>query len=197
LTSGDESYESRIWVSTNDGDSWRDVSLPDSETVVVDGVPYPRTVFRLTDLVWDGETAVWGTDHYLPRRKQEPRGARVLQSIALPLAPGLVATVRWPIRSIVDVGDYLFFLSQGPNDLGATAAERRPGVFLMPKQPPPSAPRLVHLFDVEAYSAVPTGFTYSKASRSAHDGVFFTSRAGTDVFPFGHKLLRWEVTFSS
>jgi hypothetical protein len=197
LSSGDEPEESRIWVSIDDGDSWRDVSLPGCETVPVDGVSYPRTMFRLTDLVWDGETTIWGTDHRLPKKKQEPRGARVLQSAAQPLEPSLVATVNWPIRSVVEVGAFYMFLSQGPNDLAASAADRRPGVFLMPKRPPRSGPRLVHLFDVEAYSAVPTGFTYSRASRIARDGVFFTSRSGTDVFPFGHKLLKWEVTFSS
>jgi hypothetical protein len=196
LSSGDEPHESRIWVSTDDGDTWQDVSHPGCETVAVDGVSYPRTVFRLTDLVWNSATALWGTDHYLPRKKNEPRGARVLQSTGSPLEPGLVATVRWPIRSVVEVGDCYLFLSQGPNDLGASAADRRPGVFLMPKRPPASGPGLIHLFDVEAYSAVPTGFTYSKASRCARDGVFFTARSGTDVFPFGHKLLKWEVTFS-
>ena len=196
LTSGDEPRESRVWVSRDDGDSWQDVSQPQSETVRVDGVPYPRTVFRLTDLAWDGATAIWGTDHYMPSRNREPRGARVLQSPCEDtLAPSLVATVRWPIRNLVEVGDFYFLLSQGPNNLGASAAERRPGVFLMPRRAPPSGPGLVHLFDVEAYSAVPTGFTYSKASRARAYGVFFTSRSGTDVFPFGHKLLKWEVIF--
>jgi hypothetical protein len=197
LTSGDAAHEARIWVSTDDGDSWRDVSHPEFDTVRIDDAPYPRTVFRLTDLVWNGQTAIWGTDHYLPRRNREPRGARMLKSTGMPLEPALVATVRWPIRSIVEMDDFYVFLSQGPNDPGAPPAERRPGVFLMPKQPPPSGPAVVHLFDVEVHSAVPTGFTYSKASRAARNGVFFTSRSGTDVFPFGHKLLRWEMTFSA
>jgi hypothetical protein len=196
LSSGDEPHESRIWISTDDGDSWNDVSHPGCESVPVGGLPYPRTLFRLTDLVWDGEAAIWGTDHYLPRKGHEPRGARVLRGVGRPLEPALVATVRWPIRSVVEVGEFYLFLSQGPNDLGASSEARRPGVFLMPKAAPASGPGLVHLFDVEAHSAIPTGFTYSRASRCACDGVFFTSRSGTDVFPYGHKLLRWEVVFS-
>jgi hypothetical protein len=39
----------------------------------------------------------------------------------------------------------------------------------------------------------PAGFTYSKASRAAKEGVFFTYRSDEDVFDGGHKLLRWRV----
>jgi len=69
-----------------------------------------------------------------------------------------------------------------------------PGVFLMPKKA--ALPQLVHLFDVDVHSQVRTGFTYSRASRAAKDGTFFTYRGGTDAFPAGHKILRWDVTFS-
>jgi hypothetical protein len=71
-----------------------------------------------------------------------------------------------------------------------------PGVYLMPKRPVKGASELVHLFDVEVHSSAKTGFTYSRASRAARNGSFFTFRSSTDVFPFGHKILRWDVTFA-
>ena len=68
----------------------------------------------------------------------------------------------------------------------------RPRVFLVPKGDPT---RMVHLFDVENFAGVTTGFTYSLASRVAKDGVFFTFRGGRDVFDGGPSLLKWRVRF--
>jgi hypothetical protein len=197
LSSGDEADESRLWVSRDDGDSWTDISSTFGSHVAVDGIRYPRSLFRLTDLVWLGEEAIWGTDHYMPGLGGTPRGGKVVRTqTEPPLTPHLVGTTRWPIRNIIDVGEFWILLTQGPFDLGAARDERRPGVYLMPKRPAPDGRTLFHLFDVEAYSPVPTGFTYSKASRKARGGVFFNGRSGTDVFPFGHKLLKWEVILS-
>ena len=192
LASGDYPEESHVWVSRDDGDTWQDESSPLAETVNIDGIPYTRSVFRLTDMAWFGDQVLWGTDQVLPRNKKSPRGARVFQSPANEtLAPALVGTAQWEIRNVVDVGDFFVLLSQGPGKFSDDPGERRPNVFLVPKD----SPRLIHLLDVDVYSSVPTGFTYSKASRAAKDGVFFTSRSGTDVFPFGHKVLKWEFRF--
>jgi hypothetical protein len=40
------------------------------------------------------------------------------------------------------------------------------------------------------------GFTYSRASRSALDGTFFTYRAPYQALPLPHQILRWDVSFS-
>jgi hypothetical protein len=39
------------------------------------------------------------------------------------------------------------------------------------------------------------GFTFSKASRAAAGGTFFSYRAPYHLFPSGHQILRWDVTF--
>ncbi|MBV9570495.1 MAG: hypothetical protein JO056_04555 [Alphaproteobacteria bacterium] len=196
LTSGDSPMESRIWVSKDDGDHWEDLTSRFGDPVMIDGLNYPRTLFRLTDLVWEGDQVMWGTDDYLARNNFPFPGARIFRSPSGHLSPKVAGKAKWQVRNIVDVEPFYIILTQGGLLTDVTPEERRPGVYLIPKTPIPGTPDMVHLFDVDGYSQTRTGFTYSRASRAAKDGIFFTYRAGTDVFPFGHKCLRWEVTFS-
>ena len=195
LTSGDRPAESNIWVSKNDGDGWESLTATFSNQLEIEGVRYPRAIFRLTDLAWDGTDVIWGTDDLLQGTRNDTAGPRVFRSPgAGGLVPRVVGRCRWPIRNIVDVGRCFFLLTQGSIKADARPEEKRPGVFLMPKNS--ASGGVVHLFDAEIHSAIRTAFTYSKASRAAKDGVFFTARSGTDVFAFGHKILKWEVEFS-
>jgi hypothetical protein len=196
LTSGDKPSESKIWVSKDDGDTWQELTSTFGDRVTIDGEKFPRTVFRLTDLFWEEGAVVWGTDDYLSRKQPALSGARMFRSPISSLAPSVTGQVKWPIRNIVDLGDYYLVLTQGCVRSDATVEERMPGVFLMPKKPIESAPGLVHLFDIDVFSTAKTGFTYSRASRAARKGIFFSFRASTDAFPFGHKILRWNVTIS-
>jgi hypothetical protein len=196
LTSGDNPAESRIWISKDDGDRWTDVTASFGETVLLDGMAYPRTLFRLTDLAWENGVVVWGTDDYLARNQFPLPGSRMFRSPADRLAPRPAGKANWPIRNIVDAGAFYLVLTQGCARADATAKEKMPGVYLMPKQRIESAPAMIHLLDVEVYSHNRTGFTYSRASRAAKNGTFFTYRASTDAFPFGHRMLKWDVTFS-
>jgi len=194
LTSGDLPQECHVWVTWDDGDSWDDISVPEQERIEVSGVRYKRDLFRLTDLAWQGGNVIWGTDDYMGGSK--PPGARVFRSVVgRHLAPELVGTGKWHFRNVVDVGDYLLFLSQRSTSSNAPE-DKRPGVYLVPKQPVAGAPAMVHVCDLDAY---PTrdrpGFTFSKASRAAVNGTFFSYRSGEDVFPAGHKILEWNVSF--
>jgi hypothetical protein len=198
LTSGDSPMESEIWTTEDDGATWERITKGHVKHIQLDdGKLYPRTLFRLTDLAWHGDEVVWGTDDYLSSTRKDSPGSRVFRGRRENgLRPRVVGRAGWQIRNLVDIGKYYVFLTQGSNKPNATPEEKRPGVFLMPKTPVPDAPGLVHLFDVEVYSAVRTGFTYSRASRAAKDGTFFSFRAATDAFPFGHKILKWNVSFS-
>ena len=40
-----------------------------------------------------------------------------------------------------------------------------------------------------------SGFTYSRASRAARDGVFYSHRSEKDVFDRPGGILRWELEF--
>jgi len=195
LTSGDSPMESRVYVSKDDGATWHDVTAGYGGHLKFGEAEIPRTLFRLTDLAWVDDQVVWGTDDFLYSVRGTEQGARMFRARCGDLlAPEIVGRGRWQIRNMVDVGDFFFVLTQGCNRADATPEEKRPGVFLMPKRaPPPPAPALIHLFDVPVYGQIRTGFTYSRASRAAKDGTFFSYRAGSDAFPTGHKLLKWEV----
>jgi hypothetical protein len=197
LTSGDAPHQSKIWVTHDDGDTWRDLTA--NSPLTLDGTTYPRSLFRLTDLFWNGSEVIWGTDDVLPGLGTDA-GARVFRSsISSTLVPQPVGRVRWAIRSLVEVGDFLFVLTQGSNQPDTPRAQNRPGVFLMPKHPAGSGPELHQLFDIDDYTGNPAagrGFTYSRASRSALDGTFFTYRAPYQGLPLPHQILKWEVSFS-
>jgi hypothetical protein len=197
LTSGDSPDASRIWVSRDDGDTWVDLTERFADMIELDGVRYPRSLFRLTDLAWTGNDVVWGTDDALRSTKMGVPGARMVRSACgADFAPHVIGPCRWPVRSMVDVGDFFIVLTQASNRPDATPEDRMPNVFLMPKVPVAGAPPIFHLFDVRNHSIVRTGFTYSRASRAAHEGTFFTFRGSTDAFLFGQKTLRWDVAFS-
>ncbi|HSC19862.1 MAG TPA: hypothetical protein VLC74_13215 [Rhizomicrobium sp.] len=196
LTSGDKPAESSIWVSKDDGDSWEEITGQFADRITIAGSEYPRTVFRLTDLVWEGDEIVWGTDDYLGQNRLRSPGSRMFRSNASRLRPTIVGLAQWPIRNIVDVGDFYMILTQSSARPNSTAEERRPAAYLMPKHRSRPGPEMAHLFDLDNFSNSRTGFTYSRASRAARNGTFFTYRASTDAFPFGHKILKWHVRFS-
>ncbi|HVV65697.1 MAG TPA: hypothetical protein VHC42_09515 [Rhizomicrobium sp.] len=194
LTSGDLPHECHVWVSKDDGGSWRDATEELPERFKVDGVVYRHDAFRLTDLAWVEGDVIWATDDTLGASR--PPGARVFRSKAqAPLVPRFVGLGRWHFRSLVDLGDYLLAISQRSNRPQSSEQDRRPGVYLLAKTAPSDAPGFQHLFDLRTFpaGARPAGFTYSKASRAAKEGVFFTYRSDEDVFDGGHKLLRWRV----
>ncbi len=190
LSSGDEPAESKIWVSRDDGDSWQDLTGGFGGMIDIGGESFPRSLFRLTDLAWHDGEIVWGTDDDLRGTRNGTPGPRVFRSACTPLDPQTAGRATFPIRNIIDVGDYFVLITQGG---GNRSPSRKPGVFLTPKKPVESAPALVHLFDVDTRSTGRSGFTYSRASRAAMGGTFFTFRASTDAFPAGPKLLRWDI----
>ncbi len=194
LTSGDLPNECHIWVSKDAGESWNEVSVPKDQYVEASGELYKRDLFRLTDLVWLGDEVVWGTDDYMG--SGVPPGARVFKSrIGGRLKPELVGIGKWHFRSAVDIGDHLLFISQKSNVAHTSRADARPGVYLMPKNRASGAPGLFHVCDLDTYpSRDRPGFTFSKASRAAVNGTFFSYRSSEDVFPAGHRILEWNVT---
>lgn len=195
LTSGDAPHQSKIWVSYDDGDRWHDTTA--GAALTIEGTTYPSSIFRLTDLVWNGPELIWGTDDALAALGSEA-GARVFRSqIAFPLVPQPVGRTKWPIRSIVDLGDFLVVLTQTSTQPAMHPRDNKPGAYLMRKDGAGSA--LVHLFDIETFdprAGAGKGFTYSRASRAALDGTFFTYRAPHQALPSPGQILKWNVSFT-
>ena len=70
-----------------------------------------------------------------------------------------------------------------------------PAVFLLPQKPPAPDMNIHPLFKIDRHGAGRTGFTYSRASRSANNGTFFTFRTPRDVFEAPNRILKWQVDF--
>ena len=182
LTSGDATHECRIWISRDDGDSWTDLTEAFGKFFYIGEVGYPRKIFRLTDMAWEGSDIVWATDDVLAEATDH-RGAGVFRStVGDALDPRLVGRCNWHIRSLVDVGHSYLALSQGCPVPGQNPEAERPGVYLVPKKPPPSGPGVFHLFDVPTPPGTKIKLSASRASRAAKDGTFFSHRSPTDAF---------------
>lgn len=195
LASGDLPSECHIWLSENDGDSWHDVTENLPARFRLGKLHLDRRIFRLTDMRRLDQEILWATDDRLLGTR--PPGASVFRSHIGPvLAPQLVGRGKWHFRNIVDIGAYFILISQRSNARNPPPEDRKPGVYLMPKAVLLDKPPLIHLFDLDTYpSRAGPGFTFSQASFAAKDGVFFSFRSSEDVFPAGHKILRWEVIF--
>ncbi|MBX7248810.1 MAG: hypothetical protein K1X35_07100 [Caulobacteraceae bacterium] len=194
LTSGDRAAEVFVWVSDDDGDTWRDITA--TETVgPLHRNCNPRAVQRLTDQVFHDGWVIWGADDWLGNvgdwdNGDHPRvGSRIFKARADgPWIPEEIGFCGPPIRSIVDVGPAWLFISEAK----AKAVTYRPESWLVFKD---ELNRVHRFVQFDNWAEASTGFTYSRASRKALDGVFFSFRGVRDVFARGPRLLRWEIAF--
>ncbi len=195
LSSGDSAEESRIWKSTDDGDTWIDQTEKFGAAIAIGEESFSRRVFRLTDLTWLGDEIIWGSDDVLRHHdggakaiKNKP-GSRVFRGNPVTgTAPTILGNCGPEVRNIVDAGAFRFVLTQSTHHL---ADGGDPRAFVMTHD----GSALSHLFDIKRMVGGRTGFTYSRASRRAKDGVFFTFRGGHDVFTAPNRILKWQVAF--
>ncbi len=196
LTSGDSDEESRIWRSLDDGESWADQTGAFGALVEAGGFQFSRRIFRLTDLVWAGDDIVWGCDDVLnktarvdARAKGPLFGSRMFRgnpSSGTP--PDVLGRCGPEVRNIVTAGDFEVIITQSSGD-------KPPGVHLMHKTTTAAEPKLCKLFDIDRTSELRSGFTYSRASRAAKDGTFFSFRSAIDVFHGPGRILQWNIDF--
>ncbi len=197
LSAGDRPYECHVWCSDDDGDTWVDVTNADPDIFLPSMRKKKRSIHRLTDMHFDGDHIVWGTDDMLgdldkPAANDESRpGARIYRATLEDgkLKPEQLGWVGLPVRSMIDLGSAWIFLTEAKK----ASYSLRPRVVLVFKDDPH---RAHHLCEIENHSGQPTGFTYSVASRVARNGIFFSNRGGRDAFPTGVGALRWEISFS-
>ena len=201
LASGDDEEESRIWKSTDDGETWRDQTDKFGDTVRIGDETFSRRLFRLTDLAFVGEEILWGCDDVLRRLIVEPRGKRENSAPASRVFRGNPSTGLPPanmgvcgpeVRSMVELRDFYVVITQSSHHFPGNEG---PKVFLLRRDGAPGRDNLCHLFDVERHTNEGTGFTFSRASRTAKDGTFFTFRNRADVFNAPMHILKWQITF--
>lgn len=194
LTSGDRAAEVFVWRSDDDGDSWTDV------TADVLGGPLnrncrPRACQRQTDQVFHDGWMIWGSDDWLGNvgdwdNGDDPAvGSRIFKARTTgEWIPQEIGFCGSPVRSIVDVGPAWIFITEAK----VRAITWRPDTYLVFKD---DLSRVHRFVQIDNWAETSTGFTYSRASRKALDGVFFSFRGVRDVFARGPRLLRWEIEF--
>jgi hypothetical protein len=198
-STGDRSAESRVWESVDHGASWTEVTDPEPDVALHPTFRrFAQSVFRFTDAVVGEDHVIWGSDDWLgpPRLLEDPAtligervGSRLFRSPkSATWRPETIGYVGHPVRSIVDVGEAYLVLTQAKGEAGGF----NPQVVLLSRSEPH---RTTQLMTIDNFTAAGTGLSYSRASRVAKDGVFFTFRLARDAFPDGPRILRWRVEF--
>lgn len=198
LSSGDRTAECFVWRSEDDGDSWIDVTNTEPDVNLPRSMNHrKRSAQRFTDLHFHGDYLIWGADDPLgdldaiaASSDDVKAGSRMYRAKlnGEHLALEELGLVGLPVRSLIDVGPAWIILTEAKQ----AAFSLRPQVCVLFKDEMTT----VHtLFDIENFGGHATGFTYSVASRSARNGVFFSNRNSQDGFPSGVAALRWEVMF--
>lgn len=195
LTSGDRHDEIHVWVSEDDGDSWSEITSRTVKTPLHVSCR-PVSTQRMTDHVFHDGWMLWGADDILGKEPlfgtgEHPRvGSRIFRARAEgPFEPEEIGFCGSPLRSIVDVGPAFLFTSEAKKANVAL----RPRTYLVFKD---ELDRVHPFVELDNYAETGTGFTYSRHSRKARDGVFYTYRGAADVFPRSPRLLRWEIEFA-
>ena len=197
LSSGDRPGECHMWRTDDNGGSWKDVTNPAPDVPLHPlAKNYARAVFRSTDMAVLPDKLIWGTDDILVAHEHfsldasPPMRARIYAAARSDkLEPVELGIGSQPFRNLVDVGPgYLAFTEAKFITLGL-----EPQVFFLSKQPPH---RMQLLFSVPNVRQIGTGFSYSRASRTAVDGRFFSFRGLGDLANQAPRLLQWDVAFA-
>lgn len=197
VTSGDKWWESRIWKSTDNGLSWFEQtnSQPQVDLPISD-VRHRIACQRMTDMIIGPDWLIWGSDDLLGSLSSydyslalaKRSGSRVYRSPkGRQVEPIEIGYVGQPIRKLVDVGPGWLIITEAK----WPTVGLQPQVFFLGKQ----NLDLTYLFNVDNPTSAPTGFTYSRGSNRAKDGVFFTYKAFGDAIASDVRCLRWEVAF--
>jgi len=194
LTSGDRYDEVHVWVTDDHGETWREITSHAVSTPLHESCR-PVSSQRMTDHVFHDGWMLWGADDILGKEPlygtgEHPRvGSRIFRARTDgPFVPEAIGFCGPPMRSIVDLGPAFLFASEAKKP----EVTARPRTFLVFKD---ELDRVHPFVEMDNYGPSGTGFTYSRHSRKARDGVFFSYRGATDVFPHSPRVLRWEIEF--
>lgn len=196
-SSGDVAQENKVWRSEDDGVNWELISRVNPPVRVhASRGKSTQAAYRYTDVIIDRSSLYWGTDDYQgsPEKYttadpiQSRVGSRFYRLDKVGLSIREVGYGGHPFRSIVDVGAGWLMVTE------AKHANVSPGpqLFFRPKDED-HAP--IYLFDLPRAASGLTGLTYSKASRAAAHGRFFSFKLSDDVFRNSSYVLRWDVSF--
>jgi hypothetical protein len=205
LSSGDKPLECRCWRSDDNGATWNEVTNPHPHIALHPLAERSRqAAFRATDMAILPDKLIWGTDDLMIFNDEyklvmaDPEkqvgyplpGSRIfVASKSACLEPQDVAIGGHPFRNFVDVGPgWLAFTEAKYAPIGF-----EPAVYFVAKAAPH---RTQLLFHVPQTRTKGSGFSYSRASRAAVDGRFFSFRGGGDLAAILPRMLQWDVAFA-
>ncbi len=194
--SGDLPRESQIYRSTNDGDTWEDMTGEAVLTGPPSFRPFKQAAYRFTALAFSEQGLYWPTDDWLGQLQHydmmlgqaERTGSRLFFSSrgGSKMDAKEIAYLGYAARSMTDVGKGWIVTTEAKYP----EVSIQPQVFYVPKHAPDEAK---HIFSIDNYAWRGTGFTYARASRHAENGVFFSFRQVSDGFSNNTKVMRWTV----
>lgn len=157
LSSGDTSPHSRVWLSKDDGETWVEVTDPHPAG------KYPQSIHRFTSVIFAKDYLCWATDDLVGTGK-----ARVVKAKrGEPLKVEVVGTLGDECVRNAVITDYgTVFISEAKNRRSAGA-----NIYLFAHEG-----QVVYIGAVsrEANVNLVSGATYSRGSKVAVNGEFFT-----------------------
>ena len=200
LASGDLPRECRIWRTQDHGGTWREVTDP------APSVPLParfegqrQASHRLTSMIVREHDIVWGGDDIMAPYwsaahadfAMREAGAWLFSSPkSEPLSVTARAFLGQPARTMTDVGQGWIITSEAARRY----APLSPQVYFAAKSDPSLCVEIARLSN---HAARGTSLSYSRASRHAAGGVFFSHRLPTDEFESRPSLLKWKFSLGS
>ena len=196
LSSGDRHNECRVWRSSDDGLSWHEATNPEPKVDLGAHQHLAQASQRQTDVYITKDELFWGADDWLGGASGElddllarRTGARFFASPkGERLDPRPLGWAGNPVRTLTDLGEALIATTEAKH----VTRIGNPQVFLISK---PDFQLSTELFRPGVFRDDGSGFTYSRASRAARDGVFYSYRGAKDVFDRPGGILRWQVEF--
>ncbi len=168
VSSGDTDEQSKVWISYDCGDSWKNIT---DKSFPLNGDDFTRSVHRYTTLQYleDG-SILWATDdHACPERSASLVKAEIENDVLkLNILTSLSSN---NIRSLIDFGSYFLSISEA-KEPDITKAY----VQVLRKEEP--------YIELSGTIDAPrrNGFTYSRSSIMAYKNVAFS-----------YNMLRWEL----
>jgi len=174
LSSGDRPSECKIWLSTDDGLIWEEVTDFNPEGTK------NQAIHRYTAIQFDENYLYWGTDDIMDGEAKFVRARR-----GNPLEVQVMGNVGNLVRTLTKTPYGLVFISEVKPNLHKSKAAT---VYISPDYE-----KVFRLGAIPNPYKYITGFVYSKGSIASIGSTFFTYGDNRLLFPGISQMLEWKI----